>query len=560
MDLRCDTVHLHIHGLPEGARWIRFRINGVPVGRARPAEGDAVHVPLLDLVRLATAAGMAPHLPRAVDVTAVVFDEQRQRLAEASLSACQLPPAPEVQRSAATAPWNGRLVAAALQHPGETQSWRLRVGDAIAALSSCPSDVAQVYMRVTLEPDLSAMPPGIVVVTWSCHYHRSTTDPPSAKRPRPLQPAAWGTQTVTAQLGGSAAGRDSVFLCPVPRSATDAEVHCTLQWQPLASPLAVMRYAVHGHVLPEVSVPASLLHATEDPAPSTGMMMGDAAAAPPATPNHALVPSPPPSSPPQKLAVIVGVSKYSRRPRGDLEWCDEDANTWYEYLTQRGYQCRILGDEFSPYSVYHGAATVVNVRRAVREMVAQAHGPNDHVVFVDSSHGNGDGRGNSWLCLLPDPYEAHTPDERSGTYWDRDLAADLSAGRTSQARTFVFLDACFSGGMLQELVESIPNSCGTSTCSEKGYGYDESQNQHGAWTEQFLVEGLQRQGALGGSLDLIALFQECYAKYVHTHTSRGDRPCLFANIGGQQYDTDRLQEPTQLPRGVLFARDVFGIP
>ena len=29
---------------------------------------------------------------------------------------------------------------------------------------------------------------------------------------------------------------------------------------------------------------------------------------------------------------------------------------------------------------------------------------------------------------------------------------------------------------------------GTTTCSRKGYGYDESQFQHGAWTEAFLVE------------------------------------------------------------------------
>lgn len=73
------------------------------------------------------------------------------------------------------------------------------------------------------------------------------------------------------------------------------------------------------------------------------------------------------------------------------------------------------------------------------------------------------------------------------------------------------------------------------------------------------MEGLQRQRAAGGALDLIALFQDCYQKYVRTHTSRGDRPCLFANINGTHYDTDRLGEPNQLPCGVLFARDVFGI-
>lgn len=45
-------------------------------------------------------------------------------------------------------------------------------------------------------------------------------------------------------------------------------------------------------------------------------------------------------------------------------------------------------------------ATVLTqtVREAVRQMVAEAHDPEDHVVFIDSSHGNGDGKGNSYTC------------------------------------------------------------------------------------------------------------------------------------------------------------------
>ena len=69
-------------------------------------------------------------------------------------------------------------------------------------------------------------------------------------------------------------------------------------------------------------------------------------------------------------------------------------------------------------------------------MMALVHGPQDHVVFVDSSHGNGDGRGNSYLCLLPDPQLGRTTDERSGQYWDRHLAEDLSFGGKNRARTF----------------------------------------------------------------------------------------------------------------------------
>ena len=110
----------------------------------------------------------------------------------------------------------------------------------------------------------------------------------------------------------------------------------------------------------------------------------------------------------------------------------------------------MLGDEFSPYPQYDGPGTVRNVRAAVREMVAAAHSPGDRLVFVTSSHGAGDGRGNSHLCpvtnsiglrqrLLPDPVIGTTPGERSGSYMDHEIAADLGCGGINRARNFVFL-------------------------------------------------------------------------------------------------------------------------
>ena len=83
-----------------------------------------------------------------------------------------------------------------------------------------------------------------------------------------------------------------------------------------------------------------------------------------------------------------------------------------------------------------------NVRRAVRAMVTEAHSPGDHVAFVDSSHGNGDGRGNSYLCLLKEHVTGQTVDEREGQYWDQDLASDLSYYGYNRASAFVFLDTC----------------------------------------------------------------------------------------------------------------------
>jgi hypothetical protein len=128
-----------------------------------------------------------------------------------------------------------------------------------------------------------------------------------------------------------------------------------------------------------------------------------------------------------------------------------------------------------------------------------------------------------------------------------------------------------------ELTASLPHCFVTSTCSQKGYGYargaargsrccarrgagDENESRHGAWTKTFLVEHLRRRwGTEGGSTDLVALFQEAHAAYVQRHPARGDRPCCALRIGDRRYNTNDGQEPTHLPRGAMFVRDVLGM-
>lgn len=148
---------------------------------------------------------------------------------------------------------------------------------------------------------------------------------------------------------------------------------------------------------------------------------------------------------------------------------------WYHWLTARGFDCVVLGDEFSPYpsplrqlkkklTVWHqwnGPGTVRNVRKAVCDMVQRAHEPQDRLVFITSSHGSGDGLGSSFLCLLPDPQVGQTQGEKRGYYMDVELASDLSHNGLNQAKNFaqgaaimdsepapIFIDACFSGGTI----------------------------------------------------------------------------------------------------------------
>lgn len=119
-------------------------------------------------------------------------------------------------------------------------------------------------------------------------------------------------------------------------------------------------------------------------------------------------------------------------------------------------------------------------------MVDEAGGVNDRIAFVTSSHGSGDGQGNSYLCLLPDPKIGTTPGECAGQYWDHELAADLGGNGQNQSRTMVFVDACFSdilpsygiivkevelcGGLIPELLTTVPRIVGSTTCTRKGYG------------------------------------------------------------------------------------------
>jgi hypothetical protein len=43
-----------------------------------------------------------------------------------------------------------------------------------------------------------------------------------------------------------------------------------------------------------------------------------------------------------KMALLSGISDYLNI--SDLNYCDEDVTDWYNYLTEQGYECRVLGD------------------------------------------------------------------------------------------------------------------------------------------------------------------------------------------------------------------------
>lgn len=220
-------------------------------------------------------------------------------------------------------------------------------------------------------------------------------------------------------------------------------------------------------------------------------------------------------------AVIIGISDYVQI--SDLALCDEDANSWYEYLKLQPYLggVTMLGDHTSKYDMKATLATPENVTTAIRDMIQRA-GANDVVAILSSGHGNGDKHGASYLNLI------------GGKCTDKELGTLAALAAARDVNLFVSLDHCFSGGILEELVAAYKGSQTASafvcsTCSEDGYGFDFAGGSHGAWTWSFLLKGLMTGGPLM-TTDLAATFRQATARYPYRYKNgkRGNLPMALS--------------------------------
>ncbi len=180
-------------------------------------------------------------------------------------------------------------------------------------------------------------------------------------------------------------------------------------------------------------------------------------------------------------AVVVGISDY--KAIGDLRYCDDDANDWYAYLAELGYEnIIVLGDNSSVYTQYDGLATEYNVKQALLYVVSNA-GEKDTIAFISSGHGSGDSRGASLLCMWDITAGENGED---GYLWDYEVASILQYAQS--ANIFVFLDHCFAGGFGDDLM-AMPNADNVYvavTCDIMGMGWDAGEYSNGLWTYFFL--------------------------------------------------------------------------
>lgn len=141
-------------------------------------------------------------------------------------------------------------------------------------------------------------------------------------------------------------------------------------------------------------------------------------------------------------AVVIGVGRY-RDPRvSRLEYCDEDAIAFRDYLVQRvgvpGDRVRLLVDE---------DATLPGIRRALGDWLPRQVGVDDTAVIYFSGHGaveedreSKDGDGLS-KYLLP---VGGDPDSLYATAFPMDEFGRIFA-RTRARKVILFADCCYSG-------------------------------------------------------------------------------------------------------------------
>lgn len=326
MDIQCNGTNLCVRGIPDTAKQVRLFANGIPCWNGKlegcTAVSNALTIPLEDLAVVEGSTAF----PSTALVTACALDEDRNPMERCSLPDCTLNISTGRSGNGLGEGWVTfrRLLAASLQRPGETHGWHFRLQDAFGTQQvDSDTPVLQIYLKLSFDASAPLLASADVKVTWSCRTDPSL--PPSSKRPRPLSPAAWGDQSSVTHITGGC--YDSVFLCVVPRESLDGDVRCSVQWtsgggsgsigDPYSTSAPPLRYAIHGHVVKDIRIPAPLLLATTNASESNSPIVSSVTTSIPANPQAN--PTPPVG---KRRALLVGVSKYSRRRGNDLEWCD----------------------------------------------------------------------------------------------------------------------------------------------------------------------------------------------------------------------------------------------
>lgn len=205
--------------------------------------------------------------------------------------------------------------------------------------------------------------------------------------------------------------------------------------------------------------------------------------------------------PNKKYALLIGISDYYLI--NDLEYCDDDIQAWCNDIKNKNYDITVLGDGNTLNSnnciYYKDLALESNVKKHL-DIIYNKIKSNDTLYICTSGHGNGDGKGNSFICLLDQKInnDSNNIFNNDGSLYDKELSLIIKKFINKNVKVILFFDNCFSGGMLDEIntiynTSKNKNICATSTCTFEGYGFDNSTYKQGQWTYFFLNTLINKQ-------------------------------------------------------------------
>lgn len=164
-------------------------------------------------------------------------------------------------------------------------------------------------------------------------------------------------------------------------------------------------------------------------------------------------------NPAHKYAYIVGISDY-QGTQNDLQYCDDDANDWNNYLKSQGFTTRVdLNLNATASAIQAGLL-----------WLRDAAVPGDEIIFAYSGHGNNpSGYGSSLVSA-------------DLTYVTNALVAQYIQGANC-TKKMVAIDACKAGDFL-----TVGGANALSlVASQNTYSYDgTAAMNNGVWTYYFM--------------------------------------------------------------------------
>lgn len=173
----------------------------------------------------------------------------------------------------------------------------------------------------------------------------------------------------------------------------------------------------------------------------------------------------------QKYAVVIGISDYEGTSN-DLNYADDDAIDWANYLESIGYTVYLLLDR---------EATAQAIEDAINWLISVVDEPGDGVVFAYSGHGYYDRTYGSMII---------STDMVGITQGYLDSAFSYLESQ----HVFFFFDACQIGGM-EVLADEEVGRYVAMASNERSYSYDgTSDMQNGFFTYYFLEDAIKTKG------------------------------------------------------------------